>query len=186
VLREAGISFDLVSVDWQTRRATDGAGLDEITSKGYVPVLVLDNGEALTENAVLLEYIADIQRNAPLAPPAGTLERYRVSEWLSYISTELHKPYSLLFLPDASEDMKTHARDALKKRIGWAASQLGSMPYLLGEHFSIADAYLFVVLAWSPHVGYDLSPWPNLLAFQERVGARPRVVEAMQAEGLLK
>jgi glutathione S-transferase len=185
-LREAGVDFELVKVSRHTGKTSDGVDFTEINSKGYVPALRLDNGELLTENAALLQYIADLNPAAKLAPPAGTIERYRLSEWLAYINSEVHKSFSPLFYPDASEDMKQYARANLTTRVGWLAERLGSKPFLLGEQFSVADAYLFVVLTWSPHVSFDLTPWPNLLAFQERVAARPHVIEAMTAEGLLR
>jgi glutathione S-transferase len=186
VLREAGIPFDLIKVSRHTGKTSEGVDFTEINSKGYVPALLLDNGELLTENAALLQYIADLNPAAKLAPPAGTIERYRLAEWLAYINSEIHKAFTPLFVPTASEDMKQYARTNLTKRVGWLAEQLGSKPYLLGEQFSVADAYLFVVLSWSGHVNFDLSPWPNLKAFQERVAARPYVIEAMTAEGLLR
>jgi glutathione S-transferase len=185
-LREAGIPFELVRVSHRTHKTADGEDLNEINSKGYVPALVLDNGELLTENAALLPYIADLNPAAKLAPPVGTLERYRLSEWLAYINSEIHKAFSPLFSPEAPPDMKHYARNLLTKRVAWLAGQLGSKPYLLGEQFTVADAYLFVTLSWSVHVGFDLGQWPNLPAFQERVAARPHVIEAMTAEGLKK
>jgi glutathione S-transferase len=175
-----------VKVSRHTGKTSDGVDFIEINSKGYVPALVLDNGELLTENAALLQYVADLNPAAKLAPPAGTIERYRLAEWLAYINSEVHKAFSPLFMPKASEDLKEYARGNLTKRVGWLAGQLGSKPYLLGEQFSVADAYLFVVLSWSVHVNFDLSVWPNLEAFQERVAARPHVIEAMTAEGLLR
>jgi len=185
-LREAAIPFELVKVSRHTGKTSDGVDFNEINSKGYVPALVLDSGEVLTENAALLQYIADLNPAAKLAPPLGTLERYRLSEWLAYINSEIHKTFSPLFMPNAPEDLKQYARANLTKRVGWLAERLGSKPFLLGEQFSVADAYLFVVLTWSPHVSFDLSAWPNVLAFQERVAARPHVIEAMRAEGLLR
>ena len=185
-LREAAIPFEVVKVSRHTGKTSDGVDFNEINSKGYVPALQLDSGEVLTENAALLQYVADLNPAAKLAPPVGTLERYRLSEWLAYINSEIHKAFSPLFLPDAPEDLKQYGRANLAKRVGWLAERLGSKPFLLGEQFSVADAYLFVVLTWSPHVNFDLSPWPNLLAFQERVAARPHVIEAMTAEGLLR
>ena len=185
-LREAAIPFELVKVSRHTGKTSDGVDFNEINSKGYVPALLLDGGEVLTENAALLQYIADLNPAAKLAPPVGTLERYRLSEWLAYINSEIHKAFSPLFMPNAPEDLKQYARANLAKRVGWLAERLGPKPFLLGEQFSVADAYLFVVLTWSPHVSFDLSPWPNLLAFQERVAARPHVMEAMTAEGLLR
>ncbi len=185
-LREAGVTFDLVKVSHHTGKTSEGVDFTTINTKGYVPALLLDNGELLTENAALLQYIADLNPAAQLAPPAGTLERYRLTEWLAYINSEIHKGFSPLFLPNTPEDFKQYARENLTKRVDWLAKHLGSKPFLLGEQFSVADAYLFVVLTWSPHVSFDLTRWPNLLAFQERVSARPHVIEAMTAEGLLR
>jgi glutathione S-transferase len=186
VLREAGIPFDLVKVSHHTHKTADGVDLNEINSKGYVPALVLDNGELLTENAALLPYIADLQPSAQLAPPNGTLERYRLVEWLGFINSELHKSFSPLFAPNAPEDMKKYARGNLAKRLAWLCERLGSKSYLMGERFTVADSYLFVVLSWSGHVAVDLSPWPNLKAFQERIAARPHVIEALTSEGLIR
>jgi glutathione S-transferase len=185
-LREAGIPFDTVKVSHHTHKTSDGVDFNQINSKGYVPALALDNGELLTENAALLPYIADLKPEAKLAPPNGTLERYRMVEWLAYINSEIHKAFSPLFAPNASDDMKQYARALLTKRVAWLAEQLGSKQYLVGNQFTVADAYLFVVLGWSPLVHFDLSQWPNLLAYRERIAARPHVVEAMTAEGLLK
>jgi glutathione S-transferase len=185
-LREAGIPFEVVKVSRHTGKTSDGVDFNEINSKGYVPALLLDSGEVLTENAALLQYVADLNPAAKLAPPAGTLERYRLSEWLAFINSEIHKGFSPMFSANPSEDLKHYARSNLTKRLGWLSEHLGSRPFLLGEQFSVADAYLFVVLSWSPHAGFDLSPWPNLLAFQDRVAARPHVIEAMTAEGLLR
>ena len=184
-LREAGIAFELVKVSHRTHKTHDGIDFTQINSKGYVPALILDDGELLTENAALLQYVADLNPAAGLAPALGTLERYRLSEWLAYINSEIHKAFSLLFVSNASDDMKQYARTALNKRIGWLAQRLGSKPYLLGERFTVADAYLFVTLTWAPLVGFDLTPWPNLHSFQERIASRPHVIEAMTAEGLL-
>ncbi len=186
VLREAGIPFDLVKVSHHTHKTAEGVDLNEINSKGYVPALVLDNGELLTENAALLPYIADLKPSAQLAPPNGTLERYRLTEWLAFINSELHKSFSPLFAPNASEEMKKYARGNLTKRLAWLSERLGSNSYLLGERFTVADSYLFVVLSWSGHVALDLSPWPNLKAFQERIAARPHVIEALTSEGLIR
>ncbi len=185
-LREAGVPFEVVKVSHRNHHTADGADFNEINSKGYVPALRLDNGELLTENAALLLYVADLNPAAKLAPPEGTLERYRVAEWLAYINSELHKSFSPLFAPNAPEAMKEYARANLRKRIGWAAQNLGSKPYLMGERYTVADPYLFVVLSWAAHVEFDLSAWPNLQSFQQRVAARPHTIEAMRSEGLLK
>jgi len=185
-LREAGIPFELIKVSHHTGKTADGVDFKDINPKGYVPALLLDDGEVLTENAALLQYVADLNPAAKLAPAAGTIARYRLAEWLAYINSEIHTSFSPLFSPDASEELKQYARANLAKRVGWVAERLGSKSYLLGEQFSVADAYLFVVLSWSPHARFDLSPWPNLQAFLERVAARPHVVEALAAEGLLR
>ncbi len=185
-LREAGIPFELVKVSHHTHKTSDGVDFNQVNPKGYVPALILDNGELLTENVAVLQYVADLNPSAGLAPPSGTLERFRLSEWLAYINSEIHKAFSPLFAPNASEDMKQCSRAALTRRLGWLAQQLGSKPYLVGERFTVADAYLFVTLTWAPMVGFDLSPWPNLPSFRERVAARPHVIEAMTAEGLLR
>src|SRR5580692_9804477 len=141
-LREAGVDFELVKVSRHTGKTSDGVDFTEINSKGYVPALRLDNGELLTENAALLQYIGDLNPAAKLAPPAGTLERYRLNEWLAYINSEVHKSYSPLFYAHAPEAMKDYARANLTKRVGWLAEKLGSKPYLMGEQFTVADAYL--------------------------------------------
>ena len=185
-LHEAGIPFELVKVSRHTGKTSDGVDFTEINSKGYVPALLLDSGELLTENAALLQYVADLKPAAKLVPPIGTIERYRLNEWLAYINSEIHKSYSPLFYASATPEMKDYARANLTKRVGWLAEKLGSKPYLMGEQFTVADAYLFVVLSWAGHVNFDLTGWPNLLAFQQRVGARPHVVEALEAEGLHK
>jgi glutathione S-transferase len=185
-LREAGIPFELVKVNRHDGKTSDGVAFTDINSKGYVPALLLDSGELLTENAALLQYIGDLNPAAKLAPPVGSIERYRLNEWLAYINSEVHKSYSPLFYPNAPEAMKEYARGNLTKRVGWLAENLGSKPFLMGEQFTVADAYLFVVLSWAPHVNFDLTRWPNLVAFQQRVGARQHVMEALDSEGLRK
>lgn len=185
-LREAGIPFEVVKVSHHTHKTHDGVDLNAINSKGYVPALVLDNGELLTENVALLPYIADLKPAAQLAPPNGTLERYRTMEWLAWVNSELHKSFSPLFYPDSSDEVKQKARAKITKWLGWLSQQLGSQQYLVGDHFTVADAYVFVVMSWTGHVHIDLAQWPNLKAFQERIAARPHVIEAMTSEGLLK
>jgi glutathione S-transferase len=181
-LREAGIRFELVKVDRATKRAADGLDYTEVNPKGYVPALTLDNGETLTENIAVLLYIADRNPAAKLAPAAGTMERYRLIEWLAFISSEIHKSFSPLFRKDAPEDMKAYVRKNLALRAGWLDSTWGSRSYVMGEQFTVADAYLFVVLGWGPHVGVDIAQWPKLQAFLARVAARPHVMEALQAD----
>ena len=185
-LLEAGLKFELVKVDRKTRKAADGLDFDEVNPKGYVPALALDNGDVLTENVAVLQYIADRNPAAKLAPPAGTLERYRLMEWLSFINSEIHKSFSPLFRAEAHEAVKDYARANLTRRLDYAEQALGSKPYLMGEQFTVADAYLYVVLGWGAHVNVDIGRWPQLKQLHERVGARPHTIEALKSEGLLK
>jgi glutathione S-transferase len=183
-LNEAGIKFEAVPVDRKNRKTPDGEDFNAINTKGYVPALRLDNGELLTENVAVLQYIADLNPAAKLAPAAGTLERYRLMEWLSYINSEIHKSFGPLFNPTASEDVKKFALANLTKRVDWLQNALGSKTFLMGEQFTVADAYLFVILGWFSRVGIDLGQWPALKRFHERVGLRPQVIAALKAEGL--
>jgi glutathione S-transferase len=185
-LFEAGLKAQLIKVDRATGRAADGLDFNEVNPKGYVPALTLDDGQTLTENVAVLQYIADRNPAAKLAPAAGTMERYRLIEWLAFINSEIHKSYSPLFRKDAPDDTKAYARQNLVRRASWMDSTWGTRSYLMGEQFTVADAYLFVVLGWSPHVGVDLAQWPKLQAFVARAGARPHVVEASKASGLAK
>jgi glutathione S-transferase len=183
-LREAGIAFDPVKVDLRTHKTADGADFYQINPKGYVPVLQFDDGELLTEGPAVLQYIADLKPQAKLAPPAGSMERYRLQEWLAFISSEIHKSYSVLFNPSSTEDTKIATRAKLGTRYAWVNQSLGSKPYLLGESFSVADAYLFTVSTWAKRHGIDLSQWPAVKALIDRVAARPKVQETLQAEGI--
>ena len=185
-LNEAGIKFEAVRVDHKTHKTPDGADFNAINTKGYVPALRLDTGELLTENVAVLQYIADRNPASRLAPAAGTLERYRLMEWLSYINSEIHKSFGPLFYPLVSEDVKQFARGNLTKRVDWLENALGAKPYLMGEQFTVADAYLYVVLGWSKQVGVDMGRWPMLKTHHERVASRPHVIAALKAEGLLK
>jgi glutathione S-transferase len=185
-LREASLKFDLVKVDRQTKRAADGLDFNEVNPKGYVPALTLDSGETLTENVAVLQYIADRNPAAKLAPAAGTMERYRLVEWLAFITSEIHKGFGPLFRKDAPDDTKNYARQNIATRAGWLNSNLGARSFLMGEQFTVADAYLFVVLGWGARVGIDLAQWPQLQGLVARVGARPNVIEALKSEGLAK
>jgi glutathione S-transferase len=185
-LREAGLKFELVKVDRKTRRAADGLDYNEVNSKGYVPALTLDNGQVLTENIAILQYIADRNPTAKLAPAAGTLERYRLEEWLSFVTSELHKSYTPLFREDAPAGAKEYARQTLTRRLDWLERWWDSRSYLMGEQFTVADAYLWVVLGWGAHVDMDVARWPQLKRFHERVAARPTVVEALKSESRVK
>jgi glutathione S-transferase len=185
-LRDAGLTFELVKVDRHTRKTADGLDFRDVNPKGYVPALRLDSGEVLTENVAVLQYIADRNPGAKLAPVAGTLERYRLMEWLSYINSELHKGYSPLFKHDVPPEMKSYVREHLMARIDYVESALGERTFLMGEQYTIADPYLFVVLSWSPHVNIDLARWPQLKRYVERMRERPNVQAALKAEGLVK
>jgi glutathione S-transferase len=186
VLREAGLSFDLEKVDLASKQTASGTDYRTVNPKGYVPALQLDNGQVLTEGPAIVQYVADQVPEKKLAPTAGTMERYRLLEWLNFISTELHKTFSPLFKPTTPEETKAAARETLTNRIGIVAAQLQHSSYLTGEQFSVADAYLFTVLNWTRHVKFDLSPWPAVQAYVQRVASRPAVQAAMVAEGLIK
>jgi len=183
-LREAGLPFDLVKVDLRAKKTADGGDYRQINPKGYVPALQFDNGEVLTEGPATLQYIADLKPEAKLAPPAGTMERYRLQEWLGFINSEVHKAYSILFNPDTPEDFKAATRARLGTRYAWIEQSLGSKPYLMGDSFSIADAYLYTTSTWAKRHAVDLSQWPAVKALVERVAARPHVKEALLAEGI--
>jgi glutathione S-transferase len=184
-LHEAGIRFEISKVDKRTKRA-DGVEFVTINPKGYVPALRLDDGQLLTENVAVLQYIADLNPAAKLAPPAGTMERYRLQEWLSFINSEVHKSFTPLFSSEATDDMKTYARNYITKRLTYVEGALGDRQYLMGQQFTVADAYLFTVLGWGAHVGVDIGQWPRLKSYVERIRARPHVIEAMTGEGLIK
>jgi glutathione S-transferase len=185
-LREAGVSFELVKVDRLSKKTADGLDFNEVNPKGYVPALKLDNGDVLTENVAVLQYIADRNPGAKLAPAAGTMERYHLIEWLSFISSEIHKNFAPLFRQDAPEDTKQYVRKLLALRVGYIERTLGDKSYLTGEQFTVADAYLFTVLSWGSRVNVDIGQWPQIKRYVERVSKRPHVIEALKAEGLLK
>jgi glutathione S-transferase len=185
-LREAGLKFELVKVDRHTRKASDGLDLNELNPKGYVPVLTLDSGEVLTENVAVLLYIADRNPAARLAPPAGTLERYRLIEALSFINSELHRTFTPMFRADAPEEAKQYARKNLMARLDYTQGALGNRSFLVGDAFTVADAYLFTVLGWGSYVKLDIGQWPPLQRYAETIGKRPHVIEALKAEGLVK
>jgi glutathione S-transferase len=186
VLRELALPFELVKVNLKTKRTADERDFTAINPKGYVPALELDDGQVLTEGPAIVQYLADRKPEAGLAPPNGTLARYRLQEWLNFISTELHKQFSPLFAPNTPDATKDAQRERLAARFDWLSKQLEGKDYLLGKDFSVADAYLFTVLSWGRHVGIDLAKWPTLKQYVERVAARPAVQEALKAEGLVK
>jgi glutathione S-transferase len=186
VLRESGLSFDPVLASTKTHKLADGTDYYAINPKGYVPLLELDDGQRLTEGPAIVQFIADKAPDKRLAPPNGTLERYRLQEWLNFITSELHKGIGLIFNPNMPEEAKAVARAKATDRLKWVDTQLAAKPYLMGDNFTVADAYLFTVANWTKHTGIDISGMPNLTAYQARVAARPAVQQALQAEGLLK
>ena len=183
--RETGQSFDLIQVDTKTKKTKAGDDFLAVNPKGMVPVLVLDNGEVLTEGPAIVQYIAD-KKPGSLLPASGSAERYRVLEWLNYITSEIHKAFTPMFKPNTPEDYKTISKDNLATRFGYLDGKLAGKQFLTGDNFTVADAYLFTVVNWSKFHNIDVAKWPNLKAFMDRVAARPKVQEAMQAEGLLK
>jgi glutathione S-transferase len=186
VSREAGIPLDLQKVSTKDKTMEGGGDYWQVNGKGYVPALKLDDGQLLTEGPAIVQYLADRKPESGLAPKNGTPERYRLQEWLNFITAEIHKGFSPLFRPTTPDEYKTISKENLAKRFDWLDQQLKGKDYLMGKTFTVADAYLFVVLGWTKPTGIDLARWPNLAAFHARVAARPKVKEAMVAEGLIK
>jgi glutathione S-transferase len=186
VLLELGLPFSMEKVDLKSKKTDKGGDYLTINSKGAVPALQLDDGQVLTEGPAIVQFLADQKPESGLAPRAGTFERYRLMEILNYITSEVHKNFTPLFNPGTSADWKKAAVEALGKKFDWLSGHLGEKKHLLGDQFTVADAYLFTVLGWSRHVGIDLGKWPVLAAYHARVGARPKVHEALKAEGLVK
>lgn len=184
VAREAGLPLDLVKVDLKTKKTEDGSDYWAINGKGSVPLLELDDGTRLTEGPAIVQYLADRAPQANLAPANGTIERYKLQEWLNFITSEVHKQFSPLFDPSATEELKAAQRAKISGRLDWVVKQLGDKPYLTGDTFSVADAYLFTVLNWARGTKIDLPL--ALQAFQKRVAERPAAHAAMKAEGLIK
>jgi glutathione S-transferase len=186
VLRETGTQFSLERVDLGKHQLSSGADYYAINPKGGVPVLELDNGERLTEGAIIAQYVADRAGNTQLMPAAGTMQRYRVMEWQNFITSELHKAFSPLFGAPALDDAaKAAFAQSLQKKFGWVSDQLKGKQYLTGDAYTVADVYLFVVSGWAKHVKLDLSHATNLQPYLARIAERPAVKEAMRAEGLL-
>ncbi len=186
VAREAGIALELQKVDLKSKAMQKEGDFLAVNPKGYVPALQLDNGELLTEGGVIVQYLADQKPESGLAPAPGSFERYRLQEMLGYINSELHKSYSPLFNPATPAETRAERTAYLQRRYGLIEQRLQGRPYLFGERFSVADAYLFTVTNWARMVKVDLGQFPNLIAFQERTAARPAVQAAMRAEGLIK
>ncbi len=185
-LLEAGLPFQAVLASTKTHKLADGTDYYGINPKGYVPLLELDDGQRLTEGAVIVQYIADLAPASKLAPPAGTMERYRLMEWLNFITSELHKGFAPLFMPGMPAEGKALARTRLGERLAWVDTQLAGHDWLMGDTFTVADTYLFTVANWGRLVAVDIAPLAHLSAFMARVGARPAVQAAMKAEGLIK
>jgi glutathione S-transferase len=184
VSREAGIPLEYEQVDNREKKTKSGADFWTINPKGYVPVLEIDNGQRLTEGPAIVQYLADQKPASGLMPAAGTLDRYRVQEWLNFVTSELHKSYGPIFRPTTPDEYKNISKENLGKRFDWLDKQLAGKEYLMGDTFTVADAYLFTVLRWSPRIEIDLAKWPNVKAYVDRVAARPKVQEALKAEGL--
>lgn len=185
-LREAGLDFELERVDFATKKTKHSDDFTAINPNGYVPALRLDDGELLTEGPAIVQWIADQVPARKLAPPNGSFARVRLQEALNFISTELHKSFSPLFSKECPEAWKVVVRQKLAQRFDVVDRRLGLHPFFTGDDFSVADGYLFTVTNWPALVGFDLSPWSNLLEFRRRVGERPAVLAALEAEGLRK
>lgn len=185
VLNEGGFTYDTEQVDLATSTTETGADYKTINPNGYVPALLLYGGKVLTEGPAVVQYLADLVPEKRLAPSAGTMERYRLMEWLNFISTELHRGFGALFNPQTPEEWKTAVKAQLAQRIGHVSQRLEGKTYIMGDDFTVADAYLFTVLGWGKYVGIELSPWPTLTAYLGRVAARPAVQAALKAEGLM-
>ncbi|MGE0238693.1 MAG: glutathione transferase GstA [Parvibaculaceae bacterium] len=186
VAREAGIALDLAKVDLAAHKLDDGSNYYDVNPRGYVPALRLKDGEpVLTEANIVVQYLADQKPDSGLMPKAGSTERYRAQQWLAFIATELHKNFSWLWYKDTPAETKSVVKDKLDKRFAELDSHLKGNDYLLGKQFSAADAYAFTIVNWANFLGLDIKKFPNLQAFMDRVAARPKVQEALKAEGLI-
>ncbi|GIX29376.1 MAG: glutathione S-transferase [Burkholderiales bacterium] len=185
VLREAGFSFDLEKVELATGKTASGEDYRRINPKGYVPALRLDDGEILTESAVILQYLADQKPAAGLAPAPGTLERYRLMEWLNFIATEMHKQLGALYNPKITPEWRENQLALFGRRCDFLEGQMGTKTYLMGDRYSVADAYLFTVLNWTHFLHVDMDKWPTLRGYMARVAERPAARDTMRAEGLI-
>ena len=182
---EAELSLELVKVDLQSKLTESGEDFRQLNPNGYVPLLIIDDGNRLSEGPAIVQYLADLAPDKKLIPPAGAFERYQVQQWLNFISTEIHKSYSPLFNPAAPEAAKQLALETLTRRLDSVAEQLASQPFLLGDHFCVADVYLFVTLSWGQYVDVDISRWPALARYADNISKRPAVQKAMKEEGLI-
>lgn len=186
VLRELGLPFTLVKVDNKSKKTADGADFLAINPKGYVPVLELDNGQRLTEGPAIVQYLADQKADARLVPANGTFERYRLQEWLNFITSEIHKSFSPLFNEAMPEAAKAIFKDKIAQRFGLIEKTLAKQDYLLGANLSVADVYLFVVARWSRYFDIDLGRWPALAKFMQRIEQRAAVKAALNFESQAK
>jgi glutathione S-transferase len=186
VAREAGVDIKLERADTKTKKLVDGSDYFAINPKGAVPALKLDNGQVLTEGVAIMQYLADQKPESGVVPKAGTFERYRVQEWLNYITSEVHKSFSPLWNPTADAKVKEYALANLEKKLDYLNTHLTGKQFLTGDKFSAADAYLFTVVNWTNFLGIDQGKWPVLKEYQARIAARPKVQEALEAEGLNK
>jgi glutathione S-transferase len=186
ILCEIGGHFDLEEVDLASKKTVDGKDFYAINPKGYVPVLELDDHEILTEGPAIMQYLADRAPDRKLVPPPGSMARYRLAEAMNFISAEIHKSFTPLFSKTTPDETRTAFLDILSKRVAIIAAQLEKTPYITGDGFSIADAYLFTVLSWSRYVAFDLAPWPAVGAYLARLAERPAIHAALAAEGLVK
>jgi glutathione S-transferase len=186
VLLEAALPYTLEKVDLATKKTAAGVDYFTINSKGAVPALELDDGKVLTEGPAIVQYLADQKPDSGLAPRAGTFERYQLMEMLNYITSEVHKGFGPLFNTEASAEWKAAAKSAVGKKFDWLSGFLQGKSFLLGNAFTVADAYLFTILNWPAHVGIDLSKWPVLADYRSHIAQRPKVQQAMKEEGLLK
>jgi glutathione S-transferase len=181
-LLETGMNAEYVSVDLRTKLDQTGADYTKVNPKGYVPALMLPNGQTMTEGVAILQWVADQNTAKNLLPAWGTAERYKAIEWFNYVATEVHKSYSPLFRPGLSDEQKANQVGVIQKRLQLLETQVGTAGYVLGKDYSFVDTYLFVILSWSPRVGVDLEKFPNLRGFMERVRSRPAVAQALAAE----
>ncbi|WP_298234691.1 glutathione transferase GstA [uncultured Azohydromonas sp.] len=186
VLHEAGLPCDLVLASTKTHKLPDGTDYYTLNPKGSVPLLELDNGERLTEGPAIVQYLADQVPDRKLAPAFGTMARYRLIEWLNFITSELHKGFGAFFMPGMPDEAKALYRNRLRQRLQYVDEQLAGKSYLMGDDFTVADAYLFTVTNWTVPTQVDISDLANLQAFRERMLARPSVQAAMKHEGLIK
>lgn len=184
VANEAGIAIDLVKVDGKTKKTEADQDFLATNPNGYVPTLVLEDGQTLTEAQLVVQYLADQKPQTGLMPPAGGMARYRVQQWLSFIATELHKNFGPFFKPTTPEETKAANRELLGRRLSYVDAQLAGKSFLTGDTFTAADAYLWTILCWAKFANIDLASYPNIQKFMETVGARPAVIKSLQEEGL--